>query len=84
MPTIEVLPVELLDKLEHHSVDSSLPKDVTSREAFSPRGLSALSTIIVSQIANGGTPFGPRSPPGYRRPILRELPEPMDHRWKHR
>lgn len=40
--TVEVLTVELLNKLEHHAVQRTLPQVVTSGEAFQPGRLSAV------------------------------------------
>jgi len=39
---VKILSIQLLDKLQHHPVHSSLPKDVPSRKTFHPTGLASL------------------------------------------
>jgi hypothetical protein len=43
--TIEVLPIELLDKLQHHAINSTFPKAIPRREAFQP---SCFPSLIFS------------------------------------
>ena len=40
--TVKVLPIELLYKLQHHSVDRTAPHGVSRRETFEPGGLAAV------------------------------------------
>lgn len=40
--TVEVLPIKLLNELQHHSIERALPEEVPRRETFQPSRLSFL------------------------------------------
>lgn len=48
--TVEVLSIQLLDKLQHHAVQSTLPQMVSSGKTFSPCSFSALVFSIDSKL----------------------------------